>query len=363
MGNDASAARTPSKKIRILLLTQGSPFLAPIVRGILEGGTQLVAVLHSTRHPLSRRQLWRRRLRCLLVDRWPPQLARRLVFVDDRDSSAITDLITERKVDLMIVSRWRILKEDVFDKLPLGALNTHISLLPELRGANPIPGALLAGLRRTGVTIHFIDRGIDSGDIILQRSLSLTPNETEASIIAKAADLVGPMYAEVIRYCRSGRLPRRPQASGQAFYFSWTRHFGSSPEEPLAVDWHAPAWLIERVSRLRRCCTSWKGASAEIASCRAVRMPRGTPNGPGVLISTPDRNLVAGTGEGFVKVHLQGPRQGPSQSGGAPLSLTGQKLDSGTWPKWQELTAWVRGLPLSERFPYEPTELDRYDCC
>lgn len=343
---------------RVLLLTGPSPFQTAIARGVLDGGGRLVGIAEPCGTPLTGAQVWRRRVRRMVRNRWPPNLASRLLFACDARGSGLANLIDELKVDLMIVSRWSVLRPEIFEKPPLGTVNTHVSLLPELRGGDPIPGALLAGLRRTGVTIHFIDAGIDTGDIILQRRLPIFPQDTQEGICARAAKQIRLMYAQVIRRFRSGCVPRRRQDSSNSFYFTWRRYFGSALNEALPVDWHAPAWLIARVTRLCQCSTSWQGSRLEIVETRMTGKGRAASARPGEVIAGHDGELTVAAGEGLVDVVL-GPSTAVSnhvRSASFPALLSGQTFESATWPRWREFVAWARRLPSSEKLPHSTGE-------
>ncbi|MBN1561452.1 methionyl-tRNA formyltransferase [candidate division KSB1 bacterium] len=86
------------------------------------------------------------------------------------------------QADLFVVVAFRILPESVFSIPPKGTINLHASLLPKYRGAAPINWALINGEKESGVTTFFIDKNIDTGEILLQRSMPLTADMTAGEL-------------------------------------------------------------------------------------------------------------------------------------------------------------------------------------
>ena len=96
-----------------------------------------------------------------------------------RDGSALA-LVQELQPELIVVAAYRrILPEDILAAAPLGAINVHSSVLPKYRGAAPINWAILDGLRETGVTIMYMAKELDAGDIICVKKLEILPDENE----------------------------------------------------------------------------------------------------------------------------------------------------------------------------------------
>jgi methionyl-tRNA formyltransferase len=88
------------------------------------------------------------------------------------------DAIKRLAPDLIITAAFgQILPPAVLDIPPLGCINVHASLLPRHRGASPIQHALLCGDTKTGITIYYMDEGMDTGDIILMRETAIDPKE------------------------------------------------------------------------------------------------------------------------------------------------------------------------------------------
>lgn len=161
-------------------------------------------------------------------------------------------------LDVLVLSRLgEILPPELICIPRLGIVNIHCSLLPQLRGPDPIPGAIIGGLAESGVTMCFVDEGVDTGDIILQKRIPLEASESPRSFCKKAAPLMQTMIGVVMRMFLAGSVPQRKQDSSLASYFSIRRIFGS---REVHLDWSQPARMIAAFVRARvRCLTSYKG--------------------------------------------------------------------------------------------------------
>ena len=112
-----------------------------------------------------------------------------------------------QKIDLIILAGFmRILSPGFVKRCKGKILNIHPSLLPQFPGAHGIREAFLAKVKETGVTVHFVDEGVDTGPIILQRSLAVNPGETLDGLEAKIHELEYKIYPEAIRDVLSGKV-------------------------------------------------------------------------------------------------------------------------------------------------------------
>src|SRR5258708_39854654 len=94
---------------------------------------------------------------------------------------------------------------------PLAFLTLHASLLPRHRGAAPIHAALEAGDRRTGVTVMYVDEGLDTGDILLEKEIPVRRRDTAGTLHDRLADLAPEALNEALSLLKLGRAPRIPQ--------------------------------------------------------------------------------------------------------------------------------------------------------
>ncbi|RJP49776.1 MAG: methionyl-tRNA formyltransferase [Anaerolineaceae bacterium] len=154
--------------------------------------------------------------------------------------------------DLIVVAAFgQILKPDVLDLPRFGCLNVHASLLPRWRGAAPINAAILAGDEETGVTIMKMDAGLDTGDILTQRALRLTPDVTAGAAFDALSTLGADLLLETLPDYLAGKLTPTPQPADGVTYAPMLK------KEDGRLDFTRPA---EELVRRVRAMNPWPGA-------------------------------------------------------------------------------------------------------
>jgi methionyl-tRNA formyltransferase len=159
-------------------------------------------------------------------------------------SSAVYQFIKDSKPDLLWITDFRyLLPPEVIALPPLGAVNLHPSLLPAYRGRASINWAILHGERRLGLTAHFVDNGMDTGDIIEQVSYDLSDDQD----VGHCLEILYPLYAAITRVVLAhfvlGHVPRIPQGHSRASSFPRRQ-----PEDGR-VDWTQSARSILNLVR------------------------------------------------------------------------------------------------------------------
>jgi methionyl-tRNA formyltransferase len=117
---------------------------------------------------------------------------------------------------IIIVGYGRIIPQWMLEIPPLGNINLHASLLPKYRGAAPIQWAIANGETVTGVTTMRIDAGLDTGDILLQQELPITPDDTAETLAPRLAVIGAELVVETLRQLEAGSIQPRPQDNSQA---------------------------------------------------------------------------------------------------------------------------------------------------
>ena len=112
---------------------------------------------------------------------------------------------------LVVVAFGRILPPAVLAAAPHGAINLHFSILPALRGAAPVAWALARGARETGVTTFRLDRGLDTGDVLLQQAVPILPREHAPALLARLAALGSELLLATLDGLAAGTIMPRPQ--------------------------------------------------------------------------------------------------------------------------------------------------------
>ena len=131
-----------------------------------------------------------------------------------RDGTAL-ELVKSLAPELTVVAAYgRILPEDILEAPKYGSINVHSSLLPKYRGAAPINWAILNGEETTGVTIMYMAKELDAGDIILQKETPIGPDEDAQALTARLAELGAEALSEAVAAIGSGTAARTPQDEG-----------------------------------------------------------------------------------------------------------------------------------------------------
>jgi methionyl-tRNA formyltransferase len=231
---------------------------------------------------------------------------------------------------LIVVAYGRILPREVLEIPRIMPLNVHASLLPRLRGAAPVEGAILAGEHETGVTIMRVTEQMDAGPMLLQRKIPLDPNETQATLKTKLAKLGSEALLEGLSLLRSEKLEEVPQDEKLATYTS------PITKEQGIIDWSMAAVEIERMvrafdpwptARTRLAAEDlliWKAAVMNPAQASPVAA---TDAVPGTLVSMkPAPTVKCGSGLlVLLEVQAPGRRRMPAAD-----FMRGRRLTSGT---------------------------------
>ena len=135
-----------------------------------------------------------------------------------RDESFM-DILREVSPELIaVVAYGKILPESVLNYPKYGCINAHVSLLPKYRGAAPMQRAIINGERETGVTIMYMDVGLDTGDIITQESFPIGAEDDFESVHDTSACIGARLLSETAFRMERGETTRTPQDSGLACY-------------------------------------------------------------------------------------------------------------------------------------------------
>lgn len=153
--------------------------------------------------------------------------------------------------DIIIVAAYgKIIPRAIIDIPLYGILNVHTSLLPRHRGASPVQYAILSGDQETGATIMRIDEGLDTGDIVSQRSIAISSDETAEALIRKLAALGADLLVETLPQWLEGKIAPQPQDNARA---TLTTIFKKEDGEITAEH------TAQQIERMIRAFTPWPG--------------------------------------------------------------------------------------------------------
>src|SRR5207245_6542953 len=144
---------------------------------------------------------------------------------------------------IVVMAYGQILPRAVLEIPKIVSLNLHASLLPRWRGAAPIQAAIAAGDHETGVTVMYMDEGLDTGDILLQRKIDIWPTETGATLHDRLAQIAPEALLDSLRLIAAGNAPRIPQDKSLANYAPKLNR------EAGRLNWNESAETIERKIR------------------------------------------------------------------------------------------------------------------
>lgn len=166
------------------------------------------------------------------------------------NSPEVIDELKKYRADLFVVVAFRILPEQMIVIPRKGVFNLHASLLPKYRGAAPIQWALLNGEKETGVTTFFIEKKVDTGDIILQKPVEIYPDDNAGSVHDKLSEIGAQLVLESVNLIDKGSFTRHKQVGEVTKAPKITRTM-------CRINWTAPA---EQVINKIRAFSPYPGA-------------------------------------------------------------------------------------------------------
>ncbi len=287
----------------------------PTLQALLKSEHEVVAVVTQPDKPVGRAQLVepppiKKALISGAPDTSPARTGRALpiaVLQPERikHRQAIEEIRALKPDVIVVMAYGQVLPSDVLEIPKIASLNLHASLLPRWRGAAPIQAAIAAGDRETGITVMYIDEGLDTGDILLQRTIDILTADTGGSLHDRLAKIAPEALLESLELLAKESAPRIPQDNTLATYASKLKR------EDGKIDWTDPADTIERKIRA---FDPWPGAfmkfdgrNLKIFSAVIV----GLCGMPGEILRS-EKEIVVAAGEGALslgEVQLEGKRR------------------------------------------------------
>lgn len=164
----------------------------------------------------------------------------------DVNSEEFLNLVRPRHADIFVsMSFDQIFKEPIIHFAPMGLINCHAGALPYYRGRNILNWALINGEKTFGVTVHYVNVGIDTGDILVQRFGAIEPADDYGTVLEKAVIICADALHEALHALQSGGISRTVQSSIHPVGFYCTQR--RAGDEWL--DWHWPSQRIHNFVR------------------------------------------------------------------------------------------------------------------
>lgn len=203
---------------------------------------------------------------------------------------------------IVVMAYGQILPRALLDIPRIACLNLHASLLPRWRGAAPIQAAIAAGDAKTGITVMYMDEGLDTGDMLLRSEIDIAPLETGGSLHDRLGQVAPVALLEALSLLANGSAPRTPQDSHAA------THAPKLNRKSGRIDWSERA---EKIERKIRAYNPWPGASTIVAAGgdepRTLKIfaanvvdLRGPP---GTILPADEHALVVATGDRSLSLH------------------------------------------------------------
>ena len=214
-----------------------------------------------------------------------------------RDGEAFS--IVERLApELIVVAAYgKILPEDILNLPKYGSINVHSSLLPKYRGAAPINWAILDGEEVTGVSIMYMAKELDAGDVILQKTTPIGPKEDALALTTRLAELGAEALSETVAALQNGTAIRTPQDGSKMTYASMLT------KEMSPVDWTRSA---HAVSCQIRGLIPWPCATTDVISGEPMKLYAAEETGadtsaqPGTIVAAGKAGIDIACGDGKV---------------------------------------------------------------
>lgn len=235
------------------------------------------------------------------------------------------ELFKSLNADLAIVVAYgKILPGEFIHAPKYGCINMHASLLPKLRGAAPIQWSIITGEKRTGVTSMQMDEGLDTGDMLISKSVEIGENETAEELHDRLSSLGSEVMRETIAALQAGDLHPVKQDNEKSTYAPILT------KELSKIDWNDTA---QHIHDKIRGLYSWPGASGEldgkVIKIHSSRLAGACSGKPGEIIESGKRLVVScGDGNAVEILVLQAPgkRAMPAQD-----FLRGNPIEKGAF--------------------------------
>lgn len=286
------------EKIRIIFA--GTPdFSVPVLQALLDGSYEIVAVYTQPDRPAGRGRAPR------------PSPVKQLALAhelcvhqpESLKQEAEQQQLRLLQPDLMVVVAYGLLLPEAVLSIPrLGCVNVHASLLPRWRGAAPIQRAILAGDRKTGITIMQMDRGLDTGDMLARAVCDIRDDDTGSMLHDRLMQLGADTLLQCLPVLQQGKLKAESQDDTQATYA------GKLSKQEAEIDWTLDAPQLQRCVRAYSAWpvayTRWhrKGKPENLRVWQAKAMELAHNANPGMVLRSDAAGIDVATGKGVLRL-------------------------------------------------------------
>jgi len=271
----------------------GTPlFAAPSLKALIQAGEEIPAVVTQPDKKKGRGHL----LSISPVKEFAVKNNIRVLQPEKmKDAVFLNELSSIRPELIVVVAYGKILTEDILRLSELGCINVHASLLPKYRGAAPIAWAIINGEKKTGITTMLMDKGLDTGDILLQEELDISSEDSAETLSNKLSELGAALLLETISGIKDGSLKPHKQ-TGDVTYAPIIQ------KKDGLINWSMKA---SELSNFVRGMYPWPGAycylNGEMIKLINVRAIEGS-GVAGRIEKAHEGEFIAGTGKGLLSI-------------------------------------------------------------
>lgn len=278
------------------LVFMGTPdFAVPALHAAHTAGHDIVLVVTQPDRPRGRG----RKVEPPPVKKAAEKLGLAVIQPDNLRNENAKQALQAADADLFIVVAFgHLLRESVLRMPKLGCINVHASLLPKYRGPAPIQWAVINGDTETGVTTMLIDKGLDTGDMLMTAREPIGPSDTAGDLHDRLAQRGADLLVRTLQAFSNGTIRRTPQEHSAATYAPLLKKTDG------LIDWKKPAARIEPfirgMSPWPGAFTFWKNTRLKIyrsevpaAQCNAL---------PGTVLESRPGRLTVATGDGALSI-------------------------------------------------------------
>ncbi len=301
------------------VLYMGTPdFAATVLEGIFRAGHEIAGVISQPDKPKNRGM----HMEPTPVKKCAEALGLPVYQPETLRDKAILKYLEEVQPEIIVVVAYgKLLPEYVLSFPKYGCVNMHASLLPKYRGAAPIQWSILNGETETGITAMYMDKGLDTGDMILKTRVAITKEDTAQTLHDKLAASAAELAAETLSRIADGTATREKQKDEESTYAPLlTKELGR-------ISWDASSrQILDKIRGL----FPWPGAysykDGQVLKLISAREAEGSGT-PGTVLRSRGC-LVVATGDGAVEI-LELQLAGKKKMTAAAL-LAGNPIAEGT---------------------------------
>ncbi|MHA8111069.1 methionyl-tRNA formyltransferase [Lactobacillaceae bacterium Melli_B4] len=306
------------------IVFMGTPqFSVPILNGLVEHGYDVKAVVTQPDRPVGRKRV----LTASPVKKAAAALEIPVLQPEKISGSDEMQMIMDLQPDFIVTAAFgQFLPDRLLNAAKVAAINVHGSLLPKYRGGAPVQYAIMNGDEQTGISIMYMVKQMDAGDVIAQKALPIEATDDTASMFAKLSQLGERLLLDVLPKLLDGTATATPQDPTQVIFSPTIKR----SEERL--DFNQPARLVDAKVRALRpdpsAYTTLRGKRTKI--WQTTPLMTTTDQAPGTVVAKTKKALQIAAGDGTViQIDELQPAGKPKQAINAYLNGAGQSIKVG----------------------------------